>query len=178
MSDMNRKKRQLSRVLFVGLGAVAAAVLIAGCATMEEPSAELSREDVRLSEQIKLPDASREDLFLTANEWLGEKLMTDETFIEYTSRKNGFVIGTIVFSGLTQGEYKFSIRFNIKIRVREGSTSITLFDPMYSPIGVFGGTFSERQYKPMRSKKWFNDYCLPKYRELISSYKEMIASEH
>jgi hypothetical protein len=176
MSDIIRKKRQLSRMLFVWLGAVAAIAMIAGCATMEEPSSELSREDVRVSEQMKVPDASREDLFLTANKWLGEKLMTDETFIEYTSRKNGFIIGTIVFSGLTQGEYKFSIRFNIKIRIKEGSTTITLFDPMYSPIGVFGGTFSERQYKPMRSEKWFNEYCLPKYRELISSYKEMLAS--
>jgi hypothetical protein len=152
-------------------------LLTAGCSTTAppQPSSELSEENVTRTEEFEAGNRSKEELFMDATGWFGELVLTDKTVIEFTGRKKGIIVGEVVFAGLSQDDYKFNIRFTVRITVEKGSTEISLTDPMYAPVGVHGGSFSERSYKPLRSNKWFEKYCLPKYRELIASYEGTVS---
>ena len=178
--EAHRLPRPTSAAAAVLLCAVCVFLLSTGCTTTETGtegqrlSSDLSAEDVRVEKRIEAPEKSNSELFVLSSRWLGDRLMEDERLIEFVGKKRGVLIGELVYPDLNQGQYKFIIRFHLRIGVEDQSARIVLSDPMYRSVGVDGGSFDDRSYRPLRSKKWFERYCLPKYRELTESYRQML----
>jgi len=124
----------------------------------------LTPEQARTVEIIDCQDIEKDRLFVLANSWAVDAFVSAESVIEFSDKEAGIIKGkyTISFWGDIQSYY---VRSTLTIEVKDGAARITIADPYYR-----GEDWTS--YSPMKSAASFNKNCLPKYLNLIASFKK------
>lgn len=151
------------------LAAVITAALLVSCATMF--GTDLTPDQAQVVEVIDCPGIDKDRLFVMANSWAVDRFVSAESVIEYSDKEAGIVKGKYVLS-YWEALDTYDLRSTLTIEIKDGAARITIADPYYRRTTSLGETLAGQSYYPMKSAASFNKNCLPKYRNLIASFKK------
>lgn len=145
--------------------------LFISCATMS--GTDLTSEQARIIDVIDCPGINKDDLFILANSWAVDVFVSAESVIEFSDKEAGIVKGKYIIN-FVEGVYVQAVRSTLTIEVKDDAARITIADPYYRTVSGLGETYAVTEYYPMRSAESFKKNCMPKYLNLIASFKKAI----
>ena len=163
----------MKKILLVVMVVLMAMLFLGSCATLTGTG--LTPEHARVVEIIDCPDVEQDYLFVLANSWAVDAFVSAESVIEYSDKEAGIIKGKYIIS-FSEGVYGYNVRSTITIEVKNGAARITIADPYRRITSGMGEYYPEstQPYRRMESAEGFDKNCLPRYRDLIASFKKAI----
>lgn len=139
---------------------IAVLVLITSCAPLKT----ISKTEFKKEEIIDVPNTSKNDLYVKANEWMVSNFGNADSVIEFSDKEEGTILGKYLLQGQVvstgYGTSDTRIFAKIDIRVKDNSTKI-MIEP-YTDVDIYNAS-AESAIKT-------------KISSLIDSYKNFMGS--
>ena len=148
-------------------------MMFVSCATMMET--DLDPEKAQVVKIIDSPGIKKDRLFVLANSWAVDTFVSAESVIEYSDKEAGIIKGKYVLS-FSEGIYTYTARSTITIEVKDGAVRITIADPYIRVTSdlLNGEYYKGVGYRQLKSMTSFEKNILPRYLDLIESFKKAI----
>lgn len=153
-----------------GISVILVILLFVSCASLGPT---LTPEQLRIVEIVDCPGIDKNRLFVRANSWAVDAFVSAESVIEFSDKEAGIVKGKYATSFSIYSfifVYTYNARTTLTIEVKDGAARITIADP-YTRMALTGGSWTS--YSPYdMTVEAVNERLMPKYLDLIASFKE------
>ena len=97
------------------------------------------------SSVVQVPEATKDELWLRANEWCIDAFKNSTNVIQYSDKEAGVIRGK--FTGEYNGYYYEYVQTTFSVEVKDGKARLTFYDPLRVVLGdiMFGGYSSPKE---------------------------------